>query len=297
MKNCYTLVKRAAGGAAMKSFEHKVASISDYYVFSPSKTAQEMFLYPLQCGLFTYDPGYTLKRNSFDSFLLMYIQRGTMLLDLNGKQQQVKDKHFVLIDCYQPHGYSTREGYECLWMHFDGVLARGYYDLIVSRLKNVFAMEDAFPVLRKMNTILKTFQENKQLREPLLSKYITDILTEFMLYNPGAGSAGNSVEALERAMIYISEHFTEEIPVSRIAAVAGMSEYHFIRVFRQETGYTPHEYIVNRRMASARYLLKYTELTVKEICFNTGFSSESVFCNAFKKQHRMTPQQYRLHGI
>ncbi len=47
-------------------------------------------------------------------------------------------------------------------------------------------------------------------------------------------------------------------------------------------------------MASARYLLKYTELTVKEICFNTGFSSESVFCNAFKKQHGMTPQGYRL---
>ena len=49
-------------------------------------------------------------------------------------------------------------------------------------------------------------------------------------------------------------------------------------------------------MASARYLLKYTELTVKEICFNTGISCESVFCNAFKKQHGMTPQQYRLHG-
>ena len=150
----------------MKSVEKKVSPISDYYVFSPSKTAQETFLYPLQCGLFTYDPGYTLKRSSFDSFLLMYIQRGAMLLDLNGRQQAVKEKSFVLIDCYQPHGYSTREGYECLWMHFDGVMARNYYEMIVSRLKNVFTMEDAFPVLRKMNTILRAFQENKQFREP-----------------------------------------------------------------------------------------------------------------------------------
>ena len=120
----------------MKSVEKKVSPISDYFIFSPSKTAQETFLYPLQCGLFTYDPGYTLKRSSFDSFLLMYIQRGAMLLDLNGKQQAVKEKSFVLIDCYQPHGYSTREGYECLWMHFDGVMARNYYEMIVSRLKN-----------------------------------------------------------------------------------------------------------------------------------------------------------------
>ena len=280
----------------MKSVEQKVSPLSDYYVFSPSKTAQETFLYPLQCGLFVYDPGYALKRSSFDSFLLMYIQKGTLLLDLNGKLQPVKDRHFVLIDCYQPHGYATKEGYECLWLHFDGIMARRYYELIVSRLKNVFAMENSFPVLRKMNIILKTFQENKQLREPLLSKYITDILTELLLCNPAAGNAGNCMEAVERAMIYISEHFTENIPVSRIAAVAGMSEYHFIRVFRQETGYTPHEYMIHRRMASARYLLKYTGLTVKEICFSTGFSGESVFCSAFKKHHRMTPQQYRLNG-
>ena len=280
----------------MKSIEQKVSPISDYYIFTPSQTARSLFLYPLRCGLFTYDPGYSLRRSSFDSFLLMYIQKGTMILDLNGIQQRVTEKHFVLIDCYQPHGYSTDEGYECLWIHFDGVLARGYYDLIVSRLKNVFSMEDAFPVLRRMNTVLRVFRENEQLREPLLSKYITDILTEFMIYNPDAGNAGSGVEAVERAMIYISEHFTEDLPVSRVAAVAGMSEYHFIRTFRQHTGYTPHEYIMNRRMASVRYLLRYTELSIKEICFSAGFSGESVFCNAFKKQHRMTPRQYRLHG-
>lgn len=277
----------------MKSVEQKVSPISDYYVFSPSKTAQELFLYPLQCGLFTYEPGYTLKRSSFDSFLLMFIQKGTMLLNMNGKTQPVHEKSFVLIDCYEPHGYSTRDGYECLWIHFDGGLARRYYELIVSRLKNVFTMEDAFPVLRKMNTILRTFAENKQLKEPLLSKYILDILTEFMIYNPDASEAGNSSKAAEKAMTYITEHFTEDLPVSRIAAAVGMSEYHFYHVFKQETGYTPHEYIVNRRMASARYLLKYSSLPIKEICFNTGFSCESVFCNAFKKQHRMTPQQYR----
>ena len=281
----------------MKSVELNVSHVSDYYINSPSKTAQEMFLYPLQCGMFTYDPGYVLKRSSFDSFLLMYLQRGNMLLDLAGKQQQIMEKQFVLIDCYQPHGYSTRDGAECIWLHFDGVQARNYYEFIISRLGNVFTMEDASPALRKMNIILRTFAENNQFREPLLSKYIVDILTEFMIYTPGGGSGRTSAEAVESALIYISEHFTENIPVSRLAGLAGLSEYHFIRIFRQETGYTPHEYIINRRMASVRYLLKYTNLTVKEICFNTGFSCESIFCNAFKKKHHMTPQQYRLHGM
>lgn len=277
----------------MKSIEKKVSPVSDYYVFSPSKTAEKIFLYPLQCGVFTYEPGYVSKRNSFDSFLLMYVQKGSMLLDYQGKSIPVPERHFVLIDCYQSHGYSTADGAECLWLHFDGTLARDYCELIVSRLGNVIFMEDAFPVLRKMSTILKAFADNRQFHEPLLSKYITDILTELMLYTPREGNIRDYTQAVERAMIYILEHFTENIPVEQLASMVGLSAYHFIRVFKLETGYTPHEYIVNRRMASARYLLKYTELTVKEICFNTGFSSESVFCNAFKKKHGLTPHQYR----
>ena len=57
--------------------------------------------------------------------------------------------------------------------------------------------------------------------------------------------------------------------------------------------HSPHEYLINIRMTSARYLLRCTDLSVKDICFNTGFSGESVFCNAFKKHHGMTPKEYR----
>lgn len=54
----------------MKSCEEFVAPESDYYIYTPSKLAKDMFLYPLQCGLFSYEPGYHLKRDSFDSFLM-----------------------------------------------------------------------------------------------------------------------------------------------------------------------------------------------------------------------------------
>ncbi len=161
---------------------------------------------------------------------------------------------------------------------------------------NVFFMVDAFPVLRKLNSFLRTFFDNKPVREPLLSKYIYDILTEFMLYHPSSNKNFNKTQMIERAVTYINEHFSEEISISHLADMYGFSMYYFIRVFKQETGYTPHDYIVSRRMASVRYLLKYTQLPVKEICFNTGFSSESVFCNAFRKLHGMTPQSYRLQG-
>ncbi len=114
-----------------------------------------------------------------------------------------------------------------------------------------------------------------------------------MLYHPSSSRNLNNTEMIERAVTYINEHFSEEISISRLADMYGLSVYYFIRVFKRETGYTPHDYIISRRMASARYLLKYTRLTIKEICFNTGFSSESVFCSAFKKHHGVSPQGYR----
>ena len=277
----------------MKSTERKVSPVSEYYVYSPSRTAQEVFLYPMQCGLFTYEPGYVLRRRSFDSFLVMYIPKGTMLLDRAGKTQEVRGKSFVLLDCYEPHGYSTEEGCECLWLHFDGVMARKYVQLIQDRLGSVFFLEDPMPVIRKMQTILRIFREHETVQEPLMSKYITDMLTAFMLSGQGRETARNYADLTEQAVHYINEHFHEDISVDQLASLSGLSRYYFIRVFRQETGYTPHEYLVNRRMATARYLLKYSSLSSKEICFQSGFSGDSVFCSAFRKQHGMTPQQYR----
>lgn len=277
----------------MKSHEELVAPESDYYIYSPSKLAQDIFLYPLQCGLFSYLPGYSLKRDSFDSFLLMYIQKGEMDLEIHGRAYHVSSNSFVLVDCYQSHSYSTSVGWECLWCHFDGITARTFYENIVCRLGNVFSLADPYPVLSKLTSILKIFYTGTVVREPLLSKYLNDIMTEFMLYFPSKTNSINYVSMAEEIVTYINEHFAEDISVAELADRAGLSHYHFIRTFKRETGFTPHEYIINTRIATAQYLLKNTKLSIKDICYNTGFSCESVFCSAFKHRLGITPSQYR----
>lgn len=277
----------------MKTHEKNIAPVSDYFIYSPSKQALDMFLYPMQCGLFSYMPGYSLTRESFDSFLLMYIQKGELELRFEQQAHHVTNGQFVLLDCYKKHAYSSETGWESLWCHFDGPTARAYYTSITSRLGNVFSLPDAHLVLRKMTDILKIFYNGSIVREALMSKYLTDILTEFMLYTPPKSRSHDYANMAERIITYINEHFTEDVSTEVLAAYAGLSLYHFIRTFKQETGYTPHEYLINTRMAAARYLLKTSPFSVKDICFNTGFSCESVFCNAFKRHHGMTPAQYR----
>lgn len=277
----------------MKSCEECVSSDSEYFIYSPSRMAMDMFLYPLQCGIFSYLPGYTLTRESFGSFLLMYIQKGELSLTYEGSSRRVTSGQFVLLDCYKLHSYSTDKGCECLWCHFNGVTARTYYSYITSRLGNVFSIPDTYRVLNKMTAILNTFFKGALVREPLLSKYLTDIMTEFLLYTPSNKQNGSSDNIAEEIITYINEHFREDISVEDLASQAGLSQYHFIRTFKKETGFTPHEYLVNTRIATAKYLLKNTRLSVKDICFTTGFSCESVFCSAFKRRQGMTPVQYR----
>ena len=61
-----------------------------------------------------------------------------------------------------------------------------------------------------------------------------------------------------------------------------LSQYHFIRMFKSYTSCTPHEYIVNIRISAAKYMLKNTGLSVKDIGLDAGFPSECLFCTAFK---------------
>ena len=143
----------------------------------------------------------------------------------------------------------------------------------------MFALPDVQPAKGKLAAIYEVFASGSVVREPLLSKYLTDILTAIVLYTP----ADARQSAVETAAAYISEHFAEALTVSGLAAMAGFSEYHFIRIFKKQTGFTPYEYLVNTRMNNARYLLKNSALPVKEVCFSTGFSSESSFCSAFKR--------------
>lgn len=160
----------------------------------------------------------------------------------------------------------------------------------------MITLPDARPVSGRLSAIYDTFASGGVVREPLLSKYLTDVLTAILLYTPSDAAADARLSAVETAATYISEHFAEKLTVEGLASMAGFSRYHFIRVFKRQTGFTPYEYIINTRMSNARYLLKNTALTVKEICFSAGFSGESSFCSTFRRIEGMTPAQYRARG-
>ena len=281
------------GVSVLKSCEKFISEKSDYYIYTPSLTAKEMFFYPLYVGRFFYEKGYSLQRDSYDSFLLMYIKKGSLALDFNESTTTAVSGNCILIDCYRPHAYHSDENCECLWCHFDGPLARRYYEMIVQRLGNVFSITEAPYIAGCLEKIYLPFHQGKAIREAQISRYLTDLLSCLLLTRKEQPEGGNYEIMSEEIIAYINEHFAEEISNEDLAAIAGLSQFHFIRTFRKITGLTPHEYIIDTRINTAKYMLKNTSLSVKDICYRCGFSCESVFCSSFKKNTGSTPAQYR----
>lgn len=277
----------------MRSKEAKVAAKSDYYTYQPSAVASRIYLYPTVVGYFYYEPGYNLHRNNFDSFLLMHITAGRCVLNYEGHSFSASRDQFILLDCYQPHEYGYPDASEVSWLHFDGPLARSYYELITASHGNVLSPENPYTIVHAMTKILELFRKSSPIRESVVSGYITQILTELLNIRSETGSTFSRSQIVENSLAYINEHFSEPLTLDDIAKNANLSPYYFTRLFTAETGFTPHQYLIATRINTAKFLLQTPDLPVKEIAFASGFNSESSFCSTFKKWEKSTPSEYR----
>ena len=82
---------------SMISYETHILPNSDYYVYTPSTLAKKLFFYPICIGSFRYESGYRLARDSYDSFLMMYILKGTCFVTVGSHTMQAMADQLVLL--------------------------------------------------------------------------------------------------------------------------------------------------------------------------------------------------------
>ena len=99
---------------------------------------------------------------------------------------------------------------------------------------------------------------------------------------------------LLRARDAMDRAYAEPLDVRTVAAIAHVSEAHFSRSFRAVFGETPHRYLQRRRVERSMFLLRETDRTVTDICFDVGFTSLGTFSRTFRDIVGETPSGYRL---
>ena len=115
---------------------------------------------------------------------------------------------------------------------------------------------------------------------------------------PSRTPRGLSRRALNRAHSYIAENLGERFTLDDLARQAGVSRFHFARLFRVSTGDSPMAYLLKSRVERAKQMLLHEERPVCEIAAALGFCDQSHLTRTFRRMTGLTPREFaRLHGV
>lgn len=101
---------------------------------------------------------------------------------------------------------------------------------------------------------------------------------------------------ITQAVRRIEAQSHETLPLAALARDAAMSRFHFLRVFRQVTGMTPHQFVLRTRLHRAAVRLRRTDAAVAAIAYDAGFNDLSTFNRRFRRLMGANPAAYRAKG-
>lgn len=141
--------------------------------------------------------------------------------------------------------------------------------------------------------------ENDNLGGKLFGDSLANLLALHLLrahavfeMQPRAFKGGLAKHKLRRVIEYINANLSADLSLDALAREAGMSSYHFARMFKNATGLAPHQFVVRQRIERAKQLLREDKFTVAEIAFSLGFADQSHFTKNFRRVVGTTPAMY-----
>lgn len=278
----------------MKLQEKGVGPDSDIYIYNSSLVKKSYFYQLLCIGHYHCYHNYSINPNTLDSYLLIYVVNGSMYTITKEDGRQILNPgQLAILNCYERPSYGCTGEVEFYWIHFDS----HDIDKLFKEIKHrTIEVADRNAVLSSFTRIIKPFASDGQPGEATVNKYITNILTEF--FESDSGSLDALPEHKFDAICnYINNNISEKLSNDELAAMANMSPFHFIRSFKKETGFTPHEFILRSRINTAIFLLRATSMSLSDITFRCGFANEAAFSNCFKSLTGTTPLKCRQEAV
>jgi len=129
--------------------------------------------------------------------------------------------------------------------------------------------------------------------ESIVHLIMEDMFRTFSQGQQAETEGALSMAALNRVIEYIDTYTDEKINIEELASQANVSRFHFSRLFKTSTGLSPYQYVVKHRIDKAKAMLRSDSISISEVSFLTGFSSQSHFSEVFRKVVGTTPGNYR----
>lgn len=254
--------------------------------------------YVTELGSFKCGKNYYTERDDMQSYLLIFTVSGEGRLSTSEKNITLTPNSAVLIDCRRYHKYETiADTWEFIWMHIDGSGVKSFCPLINNGSCSKISLNFYSELMRNIEYIELLSQRSDILSSVQISNTLSDILSTLLTLHLSTqlktAPVGSHYNDINTVIEYIRSNYENNINLDDMTALVNISKYHFIRLFKEQIGTTPYEYMLNYRMLQAKRLLRSTHLSVNEISIKVGFSSASNFIQKFKTIEGVSPAVYR----
>ena len=187
--------------------------------------------------------------------------------------------------------YKALEPWNITWV--------GLYGETVSKFMEFFDITPQNPIMHislynELNSIMdKIYNTSKD--TSISSKLsITGLIYEFFsVLMQNANITKQNENIIKAALRIIDYNYTSPITINQIAERLSLNSSYFSRIFTEQTGMSPKQYILNKRMERAKELLKETDISVYEIAYSVGYEDQLYFSRIFKKHIGMPPLEFR----
>ncbi|MBR1970722.1 MAG: AraC family transcriptional regulator [Clostridia bacterium] len=234
----------------------------------------------------------------FEQNKFYYVTGGECSITVEGKTYNAKKGMWFFIPAgtvHKYHNYSNKT-MEKYWIHFDlypdssllKSLSLSHY-VNVSEDSAVTRLFDEYIKLKRNDSLTDKI-EIKALLLRLVSEYIK------LSKNSDIKVEKKMEDRIEKVLSYINTNLKKELTNEELAKICFLHPNHFIRFFKQKMGSTPQQYIMQKRMESAKRLIEQTDLNMAEIAEKTGFYDMAHLSKAFKKFYSMAPTQYKVYA-
>lgn len=246
-----------------------------------------------------------------DEMELIYIKKGHGYVTVDLKQYKVSGSTIILILPGQLHSI---EQYDDLSMEYENIIFS--VSMLLPRTEDTSSSDFLRPLLSGKITVPTIFTSISDHYDAIAAcidacdeicktkptgydLFIKGKLFEFfyLLSNRcREEKLTRSVKSLDKIKVitkYVENHYMEKITIADIAEVAGFSESHFMRYFKETMGTSFIDYLREYRLTMAARLLMGSDDSILSISEEVGFDNLSYFNRAFKKEYGMTPSQYR----
>ena len=238
----------------------------------------------------------SLSYQPLDCRMLLYIEEGDALLQLQGKEHRLTPGTLLYLDRRSASFTLTTDQSLSRFIVFSlgGGLFTVYESLVPFQTMLTILVNESSPALRSLKQLLAgngdAILENK-LSDAAL---ITNLLTE--LFIDGYDLKNDSEKCapyLKELKHYLDHAFTQPLRLDDLEKRFHMSKYRICREYAAAFGQPPLRYLNRKRLETAETLLLSTEKKVHEIALETGYENTNHFINLFKKEYGRTPQAYR----